>query len=202
MSDKVDDETRVFVICGLLTDVLDEEMFVREGMWITGGILSLQLMKQHELDNINSDIDILCDPKDILRLSVLVHEKLGVNDWVCTMDRENKYVYTRDDYPNIDLFCTSFDEYEKPMDLVRTFHWPCVRAIYNGRKLECMPSFILSQIVNTLFDLRYVATTRNTIDLLIRKYMFERRFSIFVPNYYLLCLREMIRMAEREDWTD
>lgn len=102
-------------------------------------------------------------------------------------EKENKLVMKISENIRIKLFCknTKIETFrikdKEFFNTVARFHFPCVRAYYQGNNVHILPSCITSMMTGLNIEYKYFAGVRNPVDI-INKYM-QRGFGILLNKF-------------------
>ena len=101
--------------------------------------------------------------------------------------KDNKLVMKISENIRVKLFCknTKIETFrikdKEFYNTVARFHFPCVRAYYQGDNVHILPSCITAMMTGINIEYKYFAGIRNPVDI-INKYM-QRGFSILLNKY-------------------
>lgn len=84
-------------------------------------------------------------------------------------------------YPGIKTFEIFKSRDENFFSIVSKFHMGFVRAIWNGKTVKCLPSYITSMMLQLAVDYKYFASIRDPIEI-VNKYR-SRGFGIILNDY-------------------
>jgi hypothetical protein len=103
--------------------------------------------------------------------------------------KDNKLVMKISENIRIKIFCknTKIETFrikdKEFFNTVARFHFPCVRAYYQGDNVHILPSCITAMMTGVNIEYKYFAGIRNPVDI-INKYM-QRGFSILLNKFEL-----------------
>jgi hypothetical protein len=165
-----------------LFDVIGE----MENTYITGSSIAYSMDPSQKLENYEKadiDICICCSIEEFYKNVEHIANGRKIIE-------KNKRSYTVD---NIDIF-------NSPIGTIAGYHVPMVRGACDGQKFIILPSLILSIIINTMFEYRWVKTNGGVFDILMkyRNRGYKQMFSIYEKEILELENRKLHFIDEKE----